>query len=68
MFNTVGNPVRGEIRLTIRQSPNPAAKYENSYWEKALTKVFGESNVATVTKSASRSASVLNNSILNLNL
>ena len=68
MFNTVGNPVRGEIRLTIRQSPNPAAKYENSYWEKALTKAFGESNVATVTKGASRSAGVLNNSILNLNL
>lgn len=68
MFNTVGNPVRGEIRLTIRQSPNPAAKYENSYWEKAFTKAFGESNVATVTKGASRSAGVLNNSILNLNL
>ena len=68
MFNTVGNPVRGEIRMTIRQSPNPAAKYENSYWEKAFTKAFGESNVATVTKGASRSAGVLNNSILNLNL
>ena len=68
MFNTVGNPVRGEIRLTIRQSPNPAAKYENSYWEKAFTKAFGESNVAAVTKGASRSAGVLNNSILNLKL
>ncbi len=68
MFNTVGNPVRGEIRLTIRQSQDPAAKYENSYWEKAFTKAFGESNVSTFTKSAGRSAGVLNNSILNLNL
>lgn len=68
MFNTSGNPVRGDIRLTIRQSTDPAAKYQNSYWEKAFTKAFGESNESTFTKGASQSASVLSNSVLNLNL
>ena len=68
MFNTSGNPVRGDIRLTIRQSTDPAAKYENSYWDKALTKAFGESNVSTFTKAAGSVSSVLSNSVLNLNL
>ena len=68
MFNTSGNPVRGDIRLTIRQSEDPSAKYENSYWEKAFTKAFGESNEATFTSASGTASKLLNNSILNLNL
>ncbi len=68
MFNTSGNPVRGVVRLTIRQSEDPAAKYENTYWEKAFTKAFGESNAVTSVSAGNTAASILNNSVLNLNL
>lgn len=68
MFNTKGNPVRGEIRLTIRQSEDPSAKYENIYWEKAFDKAFGDSMTSGLTKSVSTASSVLSNSVLNLNI
>lgn len=68
MFNTKGNPVRGEIRLTIRQSEDPSAKYENTYWEKAFDKAFGDSMTSGLTKSVSTASSVLSNSVLNLNI
>ena len=68
MFNTKGNPVRGEIRLTIRQEENPRAKYENQYWQKAFDKAFGDSMFSGLTKSVSTTTSVLNNSVLNLNI
>lgn len=68
MFNTSGNPVRGEIRLSIRQTGDPEAKYENNYWEKAFDKVFSGSTVSTFTSAANTAASALNNSILNLHL
>ena len=68
MFNTFGSPVRGEIRLTIRQSEDPAAKYENKYWEKAFTKAFGEADVSLTTKAGNMGAGIVNNSVLNLNL
>lgn len=68
MFNTKGNPVRGEIRLTIRQSEDAAAKYENSYWEKAFNKTFGDAMTSGLTKSVSTASKVLSNSVLNLNI
>ena len=68
MFNTSGNPVRGEIRLTIRQSTDPAAKYENTYWEKAFNTTFVESTTTGFISTANTAASVINNSVLNLHL
>lgn len=68
MFNTTGSPVRGEIRLTIRQSEDPAAKFENMYWEKAFTKAFGDSGLSSLTKAGNKGAGIINNSVLNLNL
>lgn len=68
MFNTTGSPVRGEIQLTIRQSEDPAAKYENKYWEKAFTKAFGDSGLSSLTKAGNKGAGIINNSVLNLNL
>ncbi|MBO5246157.1 MAG: hypothetical protein J6B28_02730 [Eubacterium sp.] len=68
MFNTRGNPVRGEIQISIRQSEDPTAKYENKYWEKAFTKAFGASAVASTTKGASTASKITSNSILNLNI
>ena len=68
MFNTVGSPVRGEIQLTIRQSEDPAAKYENKYWDKAFTTAFGDSGLSSLTKAGNKGAGIINNSVLNLNL
>ncbi|MDD6038844.1 MAG: hypothetical protein PUD20_08640 [bacterium] len=68
MFNTSGNPVRGTIRMTIRQSEDPAAKYENTYWKKAFSKAFGDSGMEKFTKAGNVGASFVNNSVLNLNL
>lgn len=68
MFNTKGNPVRGELRLTIRQEENAAAKYENQYWQKAFDKAFGDSTFSGLTKSVGTASKVLNNSVLNLNI
>lgn len=68
MFNTKGNPVRGEIRLTIRQSEDPAAKYENQYWENAFTKAFGGSKTSGLTQAASSLSRGLSNSVFNLNI
>lgn len=68
MFNTKGNPVRGEISLTIRQSEDISAKYTNKYWEKAFTKAFGDSMTSGLTQSASSLSRGLSNSVLNLNI
>ncbi len=68
MFNTQGNPVRGEIRLTIRQSEDISAKYSNTYWEKAFDKAFGEAMTSGVTQAASSLSRGLSNSVLNLNI
>ena len=68
MFNTQGHPVRGEIRLTIRQSEDISAKYSNKYWEKAFTKAFGDSTTGGLTQAASSLSRGLSNSVLNLNI
>ena len=68
MFNTKGNPVRGEIQLTIRQSEDVSAKYSNKYWEKAFTKAFGDSMTSGLTKSVNSLSRGLSNSVLNLNI
>ena len=68
MFNTQGHPVRGEIRLTIRQSEDVSAKYSNKYWEKAFTKAFGDSTTGGLTQAASSLSRGLSNSVLNLNI
>ena len=68
MFNTQGHPVRGEIRLTIRQSEDISAKYSNKYWEKAFTKAFGDSTTSGLTQAASSLSRGLSNSVLNLNI
>lgn len=68
MFNTRGNPVRGTISMSIRQSDDPDASYENTYWEQAFTKVFGKSTDATNLKGKSTASKVLSNSVLNLNI
>lgn len=68
MFNTQGHPVRGEIRLTIRQSEDVSAKYSNKYWEKAFTKAFGDSMTSGLTQSVNSLSRGLSNSVLNLNI
>lgn len=68
MFNTSGNPVRGTISLNIRQSDDPDATYENTYWEQAFTKVFGESTAAASLQGKSTASKILSNSVLNLNI
>ena len=68
MFNTQGHPVRGEIRLTIRQSEDISAKYSNRYWEKAFDKAFGDYMTSGLTQSANSLSRGLSNSVLNLNI
>ena len=68
MFNTQGNPVRGEIRLTIRQSEDISAKYSNTYWEKAFDKAFGDAMTSGLTQSVNSLSRGLSNSVLNLNI
>lgn len=68
MFNTQGHPVRGEIRLTIRQSEDVSAKYSNKYWEKAFAKAFGDSMTSGLTQSVNSLSRGLSNSVLNLNI
>lgn len=68
MFNTQGHPVRGEIRLTIRQSEDAGAKYSNQYWEKAFDRAFGDSLTSGLSKSANSLSRGLSNSVLNLNI
>lgn len=68
MFNTQGHPVRGEIRLTIRQSEDVSAKYSNRYWEKAFDKAFGDAKFSGLTQSVNSLSRGLSNSVLNLNI
>ncbi len=68
MFNTKGNPVRGTISMSIRQSDDPDATYENTYWEQAFTKVFGKSTDVTNLKGKSTASKVMSNTVLNLNI
>lgn len=68
MFNTQGHPVRGEIRMTIRQSMDVGSKYSNKYWEKAFDRAFGDALTSGMTKSVNSLSRGLSNSVLNLNI
>lgn len=68
MFNTKGNPVRGQIQLTIRQEESPHARYENTYWQNAFDKAFGDEITSKTTKATSTLSKIASNSVLNLNI
>lgn len=68
MFNTKGNPVRGQIQLTIRQEESIYANYENTYWNEAFNAAFGDEITSKATAATSTLSKITSNSVLNLNI
>jgi len=68
MFNKSGDPIRGMVDLSIRQGDDANYKFENTYWDQAFTKAFGDAMETKATGGAGVFSKVTNNNLLNLNL
>ncbi len=72
MFNSKGNPVRGEMHLELTQDKKKTEQgYDDSYWKKAFSDVFKEQKPGSDLTGASSSNTLqkfTNNSFMNINI
>ncbi len=67
MFNKDGNPIRGVADLAICQGGEEFG-YEETYWEEAFTRAFGDSLEDKVTGKVGKAAKAMQNHLLNIHL
>ena len=68
MFNKDGNPIRGVVELSIRQGNEKEFAYDETYWDKAFTKAFGDAGENLESGMKDKFTRAANNNFLNLNL
>ncbi|MBQ3105169.1 MAG: hypothetical protein IJC59_04815 [Lachnospiraceae bacterium] len=68
MFNRAGNPIRGVVRLSIRQGENSKYTQNSRYWNEAFGKLFGKGGINSTSKATGGFSKATNNNFLNLNL
>lgn len=68
MFNKDGNPIRGFVELSIRQGDEGKFAYDETYWEEAFTRAFGNAMEDAVTGKAGKAMKAVQNHFLNINL
>ncbi len=68
MFNKDGNPIRGVVELSIRQGNEKEFAYDETYWDKAFTKAFGDAGESLESGMKDKFTRAANNNFLNLNL
>lgn len=68
MFNKDGNPIRGVVDLSVRQGSGEDTGYDETYWEEAFTRAFGDPLTDQVTGKAGKAAKAMQNHLLNIHL
>lgn len=68
MFNKDGNPIRGTVDLSICQGSGEESGYDETYWDEAFTRTFGDSMEDMVTGKVGKATMLMQNNLLNIHL
>lgn len=68
MFNKDGNPIRGVVDLSISQQGGPGSGYDETYWDEAFTRTFGDSLTDRTAGKVGKAAKAMQNNLLNIHL
>lgn len=68
MFNKDGNPIRGVVDLSLRQGNEEIFSYDETYWNHAFDKAFGDASQNVTSGARSAFSQATQNNLLNLNI